>query len=146
MYQAQYVVDKTTDTFADTAARIWGCQFAGSTSTGQWRGCDSAVRDDGSVFVVSLTKPLPEGCENLSWFCSLPFIQTKSKKPPDDWLGPLVNYDAERHRNTEYFAARKQLPKEARRAGATLAEFPALAQVEALKPRRIGRRLRRSTR
>lgn len=138
MYQSTYYVDKTTDTFADTLLAYGIAGLLNQIMRDNGEPVTVRVGDIGGVFSVSLTKPLREGYENVRWFCNLPFIRTKSKKPPDEWLGLglVVDYDAERQRNTAYFAARKQLPKEARRAGATPAEFSVLAQVEALKPRK----------
>jgi hypothetical protein len=46
-----------------------------------------------------------------------------------------VDYAEERERRSQYFEARKQLPREARRPSATVDEFPQLATVHALRPR-----------
>jgi len=39
-----------------------------------------------------LEDPIEEGFEELDWFCDLPFIHTRSKKPPEDWPGMVVDY------------------------------------------------------
>jgi len=135
MYQSQYFIDKTTDTFADTLLAHGVVNLLDRLLRDNGGRATVRVRDNGGAFSAVLSRPIQEAYENIAWFCDLPFIQTHSKKPLVEWLGPVVDYDAERQRNTDYFAARKQLPKEARRASATPAEYPALAQVAALKPR-----------
>lgn len=133
MYQQRYYVDKTTDTFADTLL-AYGVAALLDRVIGN-RGADAIrIRDEGATFTINLPHPIQPNDVQMPWFCDLPFIATKSKKPPADWLATVVDYEAERQRNAEYFAALQQLPKEVRRSGATLDEFPALAQVTALKP------------
>jgi hypothetical protein len=136
MHPSTYYVDKTTDTFADVllayglAALLERLLQANGIA-------DTTVRlkDAGSVYAVALENPIGEGFEELDWFCDLPFIHTRSKRPPEGWPGTVVDYDAERERRAAYFDARKQLPPEARRPGATVDEHPELAAVLALAPR-----------
>ncbi|MCC7352985.1 MAG: hypothetical protein IT330_04445 [Anaerolineae bacterium] len=135
MYQSTYWTDKTTDTFADTLLMYGVAILLDHLLTNNVGKRTVRIKDEGSVFAITLERPIAPGFENVPWFCDLPFIETRSKKPPEGWLGVTVDYDAERERNTNYYAARKQLPPEARRPGATPDRFPALAQAEALKPR-----------
>jgi len=135
MYQSTYYVDKTTDTFADVLL-AYGVASLLERLT-QANGSETTVRvqDAGSVYAITLEDPIEEGFEEIAWFCDLPFIHTSKKKPPDDWPGPVVDYDTERERRNEYFEARKQLSNEAKRPGVTVDEFPELAAVLALEPR-----------
>jgi len=135
MYQSTYFVDKTTDTFADTLLAYGVAALLDRLLRDNGDAATVRIEDAGSVFSVHLERPIREGFEQVSWFCDLPFIQTRSKKPPEGWAGEVVDYDAQRERNRQYFEARKQLPAEAKRAGATPDEFPELAQVEGLRPR-----------
>ena len=135
MYQATYFVDKTTDTFADTLLAYGVAALLDKLLRDNGGAATVRVRDAGSVFAIALERPIQSGFENVDWFCDLPLIETRSKKPPAGWTGRVANYDTERERNAAYFAARKQLPNEAKRPGATLDTFPALAAIEALKPR-----------
>ena len=135
MYQSTYYVDKTTDTFADVLLAYGVASLLERLLQANVGQTTVRVRDAGSVYAVVLEDPIEEGFEKMEWFCDLPFIHTRSKKPPDGWPGQVVDYDAERERRAEYFEARRQLPPEARRPGATVEEFPELAAVNALAPR-----------
>lgn len=133
MYQTIYYVDKTTDTFADTLLAYGITATLDRLLRDNRRPATVRVRDAGSVFAIMSVMDIQPGFENVDWYCDLPFIITKSKKTPDGWLGPSVQYDAERDRNTAYFEARKQLPAEARRPGATPDSSPALAAFLAME-------------
>ena len=135
MYQSQYFVDKTTDTFADTLMAYGVASLLDRLLRDNIGQRTVRITDMGSAFAINLEARIEEGFEELDWFCDLPFIETRSKKPPEGWLGQVLNYDRQRNRNADYFAARKQLPKEALRPGATVDEYPQLGQVNALKPR-----------
>ena len=135
MYQSTYFVDKTTDTFADVLLAYGVAALLERLAQANIGGTTIRVQDAGSVYAITLKDPIKEGFEEIDWFCDLPFIQTRSKKPPQDWAGPAVDYEAERARRGEYFEAHKKLSKEAKRPGATVDEFPELRAVNALAPR-----------
>lgn len=135
MYQSTYYVEKATNTFADDLlayglasllARILADNVGERTVT---------VRDAGSVYAIGLETAIELGFEEIDWFCDLPFLRAGRKKPPDGWLGEVVDYDTQRERNSLFFEARRQLPPAAKRPGATVDEFPELSAVEALAPR-----------
>jgi len=135
MYQSTYYVDKTTDTFADTLLAYGVASLLERLLQANVGETTVRVRDAGSVYAITLEDPIEEGFEEMDWFCDLPFIQTSKRRPPEGWPGPVVDYDAERERRAEYFEARRQLPREALRPGATVDEHPELAAVLALEPR-----------
>lgn len=136
MFQDSYFVDKTTDTFADTLLAYGFASLLDGLLSDNLSEATVRIRDAGSSFVLALDQPIEEGFECVDWFCALPFIETQSKKPPDDWPpAQIIDYDVERVRVSEFFEVRKQLPKDAWRSGATVDEFPALAQLEALRPK-----------
>lgn len=136
MYQSTYYVDKTTDTFADVLLAYGVASLLERIVQAKVGIKTVRVQDAGSVYAIALEVPIEEGFEDIEWFCDLPFIQTSKKKElPDGWPGLLVDYDAEKERRNAYFAARKQISKAAKRLGATVDEFPELADVEALAPR-----------
>ncbi len=133
MYQDQYYIDKTTDTFADVLLAFGVTELLFQLQQEQHGTTELRIRDDGGHFTIKLAAQLQPGAENVAWFSMLPFIETKSKKRPAMWTGEVVDYEAERARNTTYFEQLKQLPPAARRPGASVDEFPMLAQ---LKPPR----------
>jgi len=135
MYQSIYYVDKTTDTFADVLLAYGVAALLERLVQANVGETTVRVRDNGSVYAITLEDPIEEGFEEVDWFCDLPFIQTSRKKPRGDWPGAVVEYDAERERRNAYFEARRRLPKEAKRPGATVDEHPELAAVLALEPR-----------
>jgi len=135
MTQAVFYVDKTTDTFADILLAYGVAALVERLLRDAVGQRTVRVRDAGSVYVIEPETPLQPDFTDVNWFCTLPFIQTERKTPPEGWLGETVDYDAERERRAAYFEARKQLPKEAKRPGATPDEFPELATVENLRPR-----------
>jgi hypothetical protein len=135
MYQSTYYVDKTTDTFADVLLAYGVAALLERLLQADVGQATVRVRDTGGVYAIALEDPIEEGFEDLDWFCDLPFIHTRSKKPPQGWPGMVVDYDAERERRAAYFEARRQLPLEARRPGATVDEHPELAAVLSLAPR-----------
>lgn len=135
MYQKLYYVEKTTDTFADTLLAYGLASLLDRLLKDNVGAMTVRIRNEGGFYVIALEEPIQEGYEEVEWFCDLPFIKTKSKKTPKGWTGMVVDYEAQRERNDRFFDLRKQLPKEARRPGATLDEFPALAQIEANRPR-----------
>lgn len=135
MYQSAYYVDKTTDTFADVLLAYGVASLLERLLQANVGETTVRVQDAGSVYVITLENPIEEGFEEIDWFCDLPFLQTGKKKPPDGWPGTVVDYDAERERRAEYFEARRQLSREAKRPSATVEEFPELAAVQALELR-----------
>jgi len=135
MYQSTYYIDKTTDTFADVLLAYGVASLLERLLQANVGQTTVRVRDAGSVFAIALEEPIEEGFEETDWFCDLPFIHTRSKRPPDSWSGTVVDYDTERERRAAYFEARRQLSKEAKRPGATVDEYPELAAVLALEPR-----------
>ena len=136
MFQDSYFVDKTTDTFADTLLAYGFASFLDRLLTDNFSEATVRIRDAGSSFVLALDEPIEEGFECVDWFCALPFIETRSKRPPEGWPpAQIIDYDVERARVSEFFEVRKQLPEDALKSGATVDDFPALAQLEALRPR-----------
>ena len=135
MYQSTYYVDKTTDTFADVLLAYGVASLLERLLQANVGETTVRVQDAGSVYAILLDEPIEEGFEAIPWFCDLPFIQVGKKAPPESWPGTVVDYAAERERRNQYFQARKQLSKEAKRAGATVDKFPELATVNALAPR-----------
>lgn len=135
MYQSTYYVDKTTDTFADVLLAYGVASLLERLLQANAGEATVRVHDAGSVYAIVLEEPIEAGSEAMDWFCDLPFIHTRSKKPPQGWAGVVVDYDVEWERFTEYRKAREQLPREARRLGATVDEYPELATVLALAPR-----------
>lgn len=136
MFQDSYFVDKTTDTFADTLLAYGFASLLDGLLSDNHSEATVRIRDAGSSFVLALDQPIEDGFECVDWFCALPFIETRSKKPPEGWPpAQIIDYDVERARVSEFFEVRKQLPADALRSGATVDEFPALAQLEALRPR-----------
>ncbi|PKO22161.1 MAG: hypothetical protein CVU38_10880 [Chloroflexi bacterium HGW-Chloroflexi-1] len=132
MYQSTYFVDKTTDTFADTLLTYGVAGLLDKLLRDNGGAATVRVRDAGGVFAIALDRPIQTGFENVDWLCDLPFIETKKQKPPEKWSGTTVDYAATKDKRAEYFAARRQLPAEARRPGATPDEHPALAALPAL--------------
>ncbi len=135
MHQETYYVDKTTDTFADTLLAYGMATLLDRLLQDNIGKRTVRIRDVGGAIAVILEEPISPGYEDVPWFCDLPYIATRAKRPPQGWPGVIVEYDLQRERNAAYFQARKQLPKEALLASATLEQFPALAEVERLKPR-----------
>ena len=135
MDQSQFYVDKTTDTFADTLLAYGVAALLDRLLRDNVGKRTVRVRDMGSAYVLDLENPIRDGYEDVPWFCDIPFLQAGGKKPPDGWPAPVVDYAEERERRSEHFEARRQLPREARRPGATVDEFPELSTVHALRPR-----------
>lgn len=136
MYQSDYYVDKTTDTFADVLLAYGVASLLERLLQANIGKTTVRVQDAGSVYAIRLAKPIKAGFdEKTAWFCDLPFIQTGKKGLPAGWPGEVVDYEAERRRRNEYFAARDKLSREAKRPGATVDEFPELAAIQALTPR-----------
>ena len=135
MEQSQFYVDKTTDTFADVLLAYGVAALLDRLLQDNVGQRTVRVRDAGSVYVIELETPMQEDYADVPWFCDLPFLKAGRKKPPEDWSAAVMDYDKERERRSRYFEARKQLPQAAKRPGATVDEFPALATVENLRPR-----------
>ena len=136
MFQDSYFVDKTTDTFADTLLAYGFASLLDGLLSDNHSEATVRIRDAGSSFVLALDQPIEDGFECVDWFCALPFIETGSKKPPEGWPpAQIIDYDVERARVSEFFEVLRQLPADALRSGATVDEFPARAQLEALRPR-----------
>ena len=135
MYQSTYYVDKATDTFADVLLAYGVASLLERLLQENLGEAIVRVQDAGSVYAITLEDSIEKGFEAIAWFCDLPFIQAGKKQPPDGWPGEVVDYNAERERRSEFFAARQQLAKEAKHPGATVDEYPELAVVHALAPR-----------
>lgn len=135
MYQSTYYVDQSTDTFADALLAYGLASLVERLFQANADQSTVRVQDVGGLYAIALEDPVEKGFEEIEWFCDLPFILTRSKKPPDGWPGPVVDYDVERQRRAEFFQAREHLSSEARRPGATVAEYPELAAVISLAPR-----------
>ncbi len=135
MIPSTFYVEKATGTFADDLL-AYGLAALLERLLRDGAGRQTVtVRDAGSVFAIEPGIPIEPVFLETGWFSDLPFIQTDRQKPPEGWLGEVVNYGAERERNNAYFAARKQLPQAAKRPGATVDEFPELGALAGLKPR-----------
>lgn len=134
MYQDEYYIDKTTDTFADVLLAFGVGEMLHHVQQEQLGTTGLRIRDDGGHFTIRLAAPLQPGGENTTWFSMLEFVETKSKKQPDGWPGGVVDYEAERVKNSTYFEKLKQLPPAARRPGASVDEFPMLAQLKPPRP------------
>lgn len=135
MFQDSYFIDKTTGTFADTLLAYGLASLLDRLLSDNVSEATVRIRDAGSAFIVALDQPIEEGFEQVDWFCDLPFIETQSTKPPEDWMGQIIDYNREKKRVFEFFEARKQVSREALQPGATIDEYPELAQLEVLKPR-----------
>jgi hypothetical protein len=136
MSRTAYYVDKTTGTFADALLAYGVAVLLDRLLRDNVGQRDVRVKDGGSVYVLNLEEPIREGYEEVPWFCDLPFLEAGRHEPPEGWPAEVVDYDAERDRRSQYFEAREQLSPEARRPGATRDDFPELATVENLRPRR----------
>lgn len=134
MNQSTFYVDKTTDTFADVLLTYGVAALLDRLLRDNVGPRLVRVKDAGSVYAIELESPIQDGYADIAWFCDLPFLKAGRKKPPEEWPARVFDYNAVRDRRGEYFEARKKLPKEARRPGATVDEFPELATVNALKP------------
>ncbi len=135
MNQSTFYVDKTTDTFADVLLTYGVAALLDRVLRDNVGRRTVRVKDAGSVYAIGLEEPIRAGYEDVPWFCDVPFLDAGPKSPPDGWPASVVDYDEERDRRSEYFEARKRLPREARRPGATVDEFPELSTVHALRPR-----------
>ncbi|HDQ73998.1 MAG TPA: hypothetical protein ENN19_18165 [Chloroflexi bacterium] len=135
MNQSTFYVDKSTDTFADVLLTYGVAALLDRLLRDHVGQRTVRVKDAGSVYAIELEAPIRDEYADVAWFCDVPFLQAGRKNPPEGWPAQVVNYDAEKDRRSQYFDARKQLPKEARRPGATRDEFPELATVENLTPR-----------
>lgn len=135
MNQSTFYVDKKTDTFADTLLAYGVAALLDRLLRDNVGVRTVRVRDAGSAYVINLEEPIREGYEDVPWFCDVPFLKAGGKRPPEGWPAHVADYAEERDRRSEYFEARRQLPREARRRGATVNEFPELATVRALRPR-----------
>lgn len=134
MYQQSYFVDKTTDTFADTLLAFGVAALLSQLLREQQGDATLRIRDNGSHFAIQLSTALLPGAESLPWFSLLDFIETRSKKPPAQWIGRTIDYEATRLRQARFFELRKQLPPAAKRIGASVDEFPVLAEIAAYQP------------
>jgi len=134
MNQSTFYVDKTTDTFADVLLTYGVAALLERLLRDNVGQRTVRVQDAGSVYAIELEAPIREGYADVAWFCDLPFLQAGRKEPPEGWPAQVFDYNAVRDRRGEYFEARKKLPPEARRPGATVDEFPELSTVHALKP------------
>jgi hypothetical protein len=135
MYQCTYHVDKTTDTFADVLLAYGTASLLERLLQANVGPASVRVQDAGTVYTVGLEKPIEQGFERIDWFCDLPFVQTRTVKPPGTWPGNVVDYEVERKNKASYSKARKQLPAEARHQSGTVDEHPELVTLAALKPR-----------
>jgi hypothetical protein len=134
MNRSTFYVDKTTDTFADVLLAYGVAALLDHLQRDNVGKRKVRVKDAGSVYAIELETPIRDGYADIPWFCDLPFLKAGRKKPPRGWPARVFDYNVVRDRRGEYFEARKKLPKEARRPGATVDEYPELATVNALKP------------
>ena len=128
MHQETYYVDKTTDTFADTLLAYGMATLLDRLLQDNIGKRTVRIRDVGGATAVILEEPISPGYEDVPWFCDLPYIATRAKRPPQGWPGVIVEYDLQRERNAAYFQARKQLPKEALRASANSGAIPCVGR------------------
>jgi hypothetical protein len=135
MNQSVYYVDKSTDTFADILLAYGVASLLHHLLPDKVTDRTVRVQDAGSVYAIELETPIREDFVEVPWFCDVPYLKAGRKKPPAGWPAEVVDYDLEKERRSAYFEARNQLPREAKRPGATVDEFPELAAVHALKPR-----------
>jgi len=85
-------VEKATGTFADDLlAYGLAALLEGLLRDGAGRQTVT-VRDAGSVLVIEPGVPIEPDFLETGWFCDLPFIQTDHQKPPEGWLGEVVDY------------------------------------------------------
>lgn len=134
-----YFVSRGTDTFADELLAYGLAALLQAILRDQYGDSGTvSIYDDGSVLRVKLERSVswdPQDLAKVSWFCDLPYLATRTRKPPADWPGEVVDYDAERARRSQFFEARRQLSPEAQRPGATVDQYPELAALQGLQPR-----------
>lgn len=135
MNQSVFYVDKSTNTFADVLLAYGVAALLDRLLRDNVGQRTVRVQDAGSVYAIELESPIYEDYVDVDWFCDVPFLAVARKTSPAGWPAEVFDYDAEKERRSQYFEARKQLSPEARRRGATVDEFPELAQVHALTPR-----------
>jgi hypothetical protein len=133
MYQRTYFIDKSSDTSADPLA-AYGLATILKNLLPEDLEEDIRIKDSGPYYSIVLENPLqPEWVEDVAYFSTVDFILTKKMKDQGDYPQDinLTDYEAQKQHNAEFYEARKQLPKEALRPGATPDEFP---QLLSLKP------------
>ena len=134
MNQSMFYVDKTTDTFADVLLAYGVAALLDRLLRDAVGPRTVRVQDAGSIYTIELESPIREDYADVDWFCDLPFLKAGRKNPPAGWPAKVFDYDTEKEQRSQYFEARKQLSKEAKRPGATVDEFPELARIHALTP------------
>lgn len=138
MYQHTYFVDKSTITLADPLA-AYGLATILKNIIPDEVEPDIRIKDNGPYYSIVLSEPIQAAwVENVAYFHNgVEFILTDRMKTegtyPKD-LANLIEYEFYKQRRAEYFEARKQLPKEALRPGATVDEHPILATIQSLEP------------
>jgi len=138
MYQHIYFVDKSTATPADPLA-VYGLATILRNIIPDDIEPDIYIKDDGPYYSVVLSEPIqPKWVDQASYFDNgVEFILTDKMKKSGEYpkeLTNLIEYETHKQRRTEYFEARKSLPKAALRPGATVDEHPILATVQSLAP------------
>ena len=139
MYQSTYFVDKSTATFADTLL-LYGLATVLRTVFPDGAEPDVRIKDEGVYYAINLTEPIQsEWVENATYnHNGVDYILTdkmeKKGEIPD--ISNITYYQKQKERRADYFEARKQLSKGARRHGARVDEFPELQAVYNLEPHR----------
>lgn len=141
IYTDQYFVDKRTDTIADIFVAYGVADLLKRIlRDGSSRRHEVRIRDAGPCYLVTLSEPIQQAwIDEAAYFWQLPAIMTgvSRRRLPDNLpASQQEDYDEHRERRGQFFEARKQLPREARRPGASSDEFPQLHEVYRLKPPR----------
>ncbi len=115
----QFYISKITDTDADLFLLYGFCALISHLLPDD-SGYEIAMEDKGSLFHVTLNRPLPlEAVEGHMLFALNPFLQTSSRTaptPPDGFPhNAIIHYDDQKRINDEYWAALRNLPRENRR-------------------------------
>ncbi len=135
MYQSTYFVDKSTATFADSLSAYGFAALLHNLLPEQ---VDIRIKDEGGYYAITLTEPVQsEWVESATYdHNDVRFILTEKMKKkgeiPD--IPNIIDYEAQKKRNSEYFEKRKSLPKAAQRPGAKVDEYPELQAVQGLEP------------
>lgn len=137
MYQSTYFVDKSTNTFADSLL-AYGLATVLRTIFPDGKEPDVRIKDEGIYYAINLEEPIQANwVENAQYFHNgVNFILTDKmkKRGITPGISNITDYETHKKRRADYFEARKKLPKEARRPGATVDEFPELQAVLNLEP------------
>ncbi|MEM7539424.1 MAG: hypothetical protein AAF639_45125, partial [Chloroflexota bacterium] len=127
MYQSDYYIEKSSNTFADTLA-AFGLAFVLDEIVAE--GVQIEIRDEGSVFCIHCSRPIcEEWVQACQFFVGAPFLLTydknskqnvikgawveKTQLPEDEEY--VVDYEKNKKQNEVYFDWRKKLPAEVRK-------------------------------